>query len=516
MDNPDNQTNRKRGVSRRLKKKHRSHVTPQIIPGIQREIPTYDLASEEGLDIIEEKASWILKEIGVEFRGDARALDLWKDAGADVKGERVRFDQGLVQSIIKKTAKKSFIQHARNPKRSLEIGNNNVVFAPAYGMPFVHDADRGRRYGTISDFQNLVKLTYSSPWLHHSGGTICEPVDQPVNKRHLDMVYAHLRFSDKPFMGSVTAPERAEDSINMARIAFGNDYVSRNCVIMGNINMNSPLVYDQAMSGALRAYSRANQCPVIVPFILGGATGPVSMVACVAQSLVEVMVGVALGQLEKPGSPAVFGNFLTSVNLRTGSPTFGTPEPALGSFIAAQLARRIGLPLRCSGAFTSSKLPDAQAMQESVTSLQTALLCGANFILHSAGWLEGALTIGYEKLVLDADYLGTAHTYLKGLPIDEDNLPYEAFKEVGPGGHFFGCAHTMKNYETAFHEQELADTDSYENWSDNGQLDSIQRANRHWKQMLANYEAPYLDPSIDEELQNFIKKKKASMPDIWH
>ena len=516
MDSPKIQANRKRGGSRRLKKKHRSQVTPQIIPGVRREIPTYDLATEEGLDIIEEKASWILKEVGVEFRGDPRALDLWRGVGADVKDERVRFDQGLVQSIIKKTAKRTFTQHARNPARSLEIGNNNVVFAPAYGMPFVHDADRGRRYGTISDFQNLIKLTYSSPWLHHSGGTICEPVDQPVNKRHLDMVYAHLRFSDKPFMGSVTAPERAEDSINMARIAFGNDYVARNCVIMGNINMNSPLVYDQAMSGALRAYSRANQCPVIVPFILGGATGPVSMVACVAQSLVEVMVGVALGQLEKPGSPAVFGNFLTSVNLRTGSPTFGTPEPALGSFIAAQLARRIGLPLRCSGAFTSSKLPDAQAMQESVTSLQTALLCGANFVLHAAGRLEGALTIGYEKLVLDADYLGAAHTYLKGLPIDENNLPFEAFKEVGPGGHFFGCAHTMANYETAFHEQELADTDSYENWCDNGRLDSIQRANRHWKQVLADYEAPYLDPSIDEELQDFIKKRKASMPDIWH
>ena len=330
------------------------------------------------------------------------------------------------------------------------------------------------------------------------------------------MVYAHLRFSDKPFMGSVTTPERAEDSIEMARIAFGRDFVDANCVIMGNINMNSPLVYDQAMSRSLRAYARANQCPVVVPFILGGATGPVSMIAAVAQSLAEVMVGIALGQLERPGSPAVFGNFLTSVNLKSGSPTFGTPEPVLGSFAAAQLARRIGLPLRCSGAFTSSKLPDAQAMQESVTSLYTALLCGANFVLHAAGWLEGALTIGYEKLVLDADYLGAAHTFLKGLPIDFDELAFEAFQEVGPGGHFFGCAHTLAHYETAFHESALADTDSYENWVDAGQLNAAQRANRYWKEELARYEPPPLDPAIDEELQSYMVTRKKSMPDIWH
>ncbi len=509
-----NRSNR-RGQAR-SKIRENSSATPEIIPGVRREIPTYDLLGDEQLDLIEQNAARILKEVGVEFRGDADALELWRKAGADVKGERVRFDDGLVQSIIARSGRRTFTQYARNPKRSVELGGNNVVFAPAYGMPFVHDIDAGRRYGTLADFQNLIKLTYSSPWLHHSGGTVCEPVDQPVNKRHLDMVYAHLRFSDKPFMGSVTTPERAEDSIEMARIAFGRDFVDANCVIMGNINMNSPLVYDQAMSGSLRAYARANQCPVVVPFILGGATGPVSMIAAVAQSLAEVMVGIALGQLERPGSPAVFGNFLTSVNLKSGSPTFGTPEPVLGSFAAAQLARRIGLPLRCSGAFTSSKLPDAQAMQESVTSLYTALLCGANFVLHAAGWLEGALTIGYEKLVLDADYLGAAHTFLKGLPMDFDELAFEAFQEVGPGGHFFGCAHTLAHYETAFHESALADTDSFENWVDAGQLNAAQRANRYWKEELARYEPPPLDPAIDEELQSFMVTRKKSMPDIWH
>ncbi len=265
----------------------------------------------ESIDLIELHIDRILKEIGVEFRGDQRALELWKHAGADVQGERVRFDPGHVRHIIKQTSLRSFTMHGRNPKRSVLIGENNVVFAPAYGAPFVCDLDGGHRYGTIEDFQNLIKLSYSSPWLHHSGGTVCEPVNLPVNKRHLDMVYAHLRYSDMPFMGSVTAPERAEDSIEMARLVFGADFVDQHCVIMGNINMNSPLVYDQAMSGSLRAYARANQCPVVVPFVLGGATGPVTMAGALAQSFAEVLVGVALGQLERPGSPAVLGNFVT-------------------------------------------------------------------------------------------------------------------------------------------------------------------------------------------------------------
>ena len=487
-----------------------------MIAGVTREIPPYVLLRDEGLELIETRTDDLLREIGVEFRGDDDALELWRDAGADVQGVRVRFDNGLVRSIIAESAPSEFDQHARNPKRTVTLGGNNVVFAPAYGMPFVRDLDSGRRYGSIADFENLVKLTYASPWLHHSGGTVCEPVDLPANKRHLDMVYSHLRYSDKPFMGSVTTPERAEDSIEMARIVFGREFVDQNCVIMGNINMNSPLVYDQAMSGSLRAYSRANQCPVIVPFVLGGATAPVTMAAAVTQSLAEVLVGAALGQLERPGSPAVFGNFLTSVDLRTGSPTFGTPEPALGSYVAAQLARRVGMPIRCSGGFTSSKVPDAQAMQETVNSLNTAVLCGANFVLHAAGWLEGALTISYEKLMLDADYLGALHTFLGGLPMDDNAFAMDAFREVGPGTHFFGSAHTLANYETAFFESALADTQSFENWRDSGEEDSVIRANRAWKQTLADYEAPQLDSSIDEALQDFMARRKESMPDIWH
>ena len=314
----------------------------------------------------------------------------------------------------------------------------------------------------------------------------------------------------------MTAPERAADSIEMTRIVFGSEFVDENCVIMGNINMNSPLVFDHAMSGAIRTYAAAGQCPVIVPFVLGGATAPVSMIAAVTQAYSEVLVGCALAQLARPGAPVIFGNFVTSVDLKSGSPSFGTPESALASYVAGQLARRVGLPIRCSGAFTSSKLPDAQAMMESVTALHASVLSGANFVLQSAGWLEGALTLSYEKLVMDADYLGAMHRFLRGLPIEQDAFAMDAFTEVGPGGHFFGCAHTMRHYETAFYDAELSDTQSFENWSEQGGADMARRANIKWKEQLRSYEAPPLDQAIDEGLRGFMARKKEQLPDIWH
>jgi trimethylamine--corrinoid protein Co-methyltransferase len=487
-----------------------------IIAGIDRQSPTYELLGEEGLARIEAAIDVILKEVGIDFRGDARALELWRDAGADVQGERVRFDPGLVRGIITRTTPQQFTHHARNPARSVEIGNTHLVFSPAYGSPFVHDLEKGRRYGAIEDFRNFVKLAYLSPWLHHSGGTVCEPVDLPVNKRHLDMVYSHIKYSDKPFMGGVTAEERAEDSIELARIAFGTDFVDKNCVIMGNINANSPLVYDGTMSRALRAYARANQCAVVVPFILGGAMGPVTNAGAIAQSMAEAMVGVALTQLERPGAPAILGNFLSSTSLRSGSPTFGTPEPALGSLVVGQLTRRLGVPLRCSGAFTASKAADAQAMQESAVSMLAAIQCGAHFILHSAGWLEGGLVMSYEKFVMDADFCAAMHTYLRGLPVDDNALALDAFREVGPGKHFFGCQHTLKNYETAFWDSAIADNNSFEQWRDAGEKTATQRASEKCRAMLRSYEAPPIDPAVDEALQDFIARKKAAAGDMWH
>ena len=274
----------------------------------------------------------------------------------------------------------------------------------------------------------------------------------------------HIRYSDRAFMGSVTAESRAEDSIEMTRIVFGRDFVDRNCVILGNVNVNSPLVWDATMTTALRAYARANQAAVIVPFILGGAMGPVTNAGAIAQSLAETMAGCALTQLERPGAPVIFGNFLSSMSLRSGSPTFGTPEPAIGSMVVGQLARRLNLPLRCSGNFTTSKLPDAHAMNEGTMSMLAAVHCGANFILHSAGFLDGLLSMSYEKFVMDTDFCGALHTYLDGVKVDDNQLALDAFREVGPGSHFFGCAHTMANYETAFWDSEIADNEPFEKW----------------------------------------------------
>ncbi len=484
-------------------------------PYILRNIPTYDILSEENLLRIEAAADRILAETGIEFRDDPTALDHWRRAGAQVQGVLVKFPPGMLREILK-SAPAQFTQHARNPAHSVEIGGKSVVFSPAYGSPFVMDLDRGRRFGTIEDFRNFIRLAQSSPNFHHSGGTICEPTDIPVNKRHLDMVMAHVELSDRPFMGSVTAEERSEDSIEMCRILFGRDFVEANCVILGNVNVNSPLVWDGTMTRSLRAYARANQAAVVVPFILGGAMGPVTSAGAIAQSLAETMAGCALTQLERKGAPVIFGNFLSSMAMRSGSPTFGTPEPAIGSMVIGQLARRLNLPLRCSGNFTTSKLPDAQAMTEGTMSMLAAIHCGANFILHSAGFLDGLLSMSYEKFMLDADLCGALHSYLDGVRVDDDQLAVDAFAEVGPGNHFFGCSHTMAHYETAFWDSGLADNEPFEKWEAAGSVDAATRANRAWKKALAEYEAPPLDQGTREALADFVARRKADMPDAWY
>ena len=485
------------------------------VPFIRRNIPTYDILSEENLQRIEKTADRILAEIGIEFRDDPATLDLWRGAGAEMDGVRVRFPPGMLREIVA-SAPQRFVQHARNPANNVEIGGSAVVFSPAYGSPFVMDLDKGRRYGTIEDFRNLIMLAQSSPWLHHSGGTICEPVDLPVNKRHLEMVYSHIKYSDRAFMGSVTAENRAEESIEMARILFGAEFTDANCVILGNVNVNSPLVWDGTMTKALRAYARANQAAVIVPFILGGAMGPVTNAGAIAQSFAETLAGCALTQLERKGAPVIFGNFLSSMSLRSGSPTFGTPEPAIGSMVIGQLARRLKLPLRCAGNFSNSKLPDAQAMQEGVMSMLSAVHCGANFILHSAGFVDGLLAMSYEKFMMDSDFCGALHSYLAGVVVDDNTLAMDAFLEVGPGSHFLGSAHTMRNYQTAFWDSAVSDNEPFEKWSEAGSTDMASRANLRWKKTLADYSAPPLDIAINDALRDYIDRTNRARPDAWY
>ena len=488
---------------------------PQAPAFITRQMPAYELLSEEGLIKLEDQADWLLSEIGLDIRGDKVALKLFKEAGASVKGEHLSFDPGLIRSLCA-TAPKAYTMHARNPQRNIEFGGNNLILAPAYGPPFVTDLKGGRRYGTMADFENFIKLTYMSPWLHHQSGTICEPVDVAVNKRHLDMVYAHMRYSDKPFMGSVTTPERAEDSLAMARILFGEEFMEDHLVIQGNINVNSPLVYDDTMTGALRAYAGANQGTVISPFILSGAMSPVTQAALISQAHAEAMVGIALTQLVRPGAPVVYGSFLTTMDLKTGAPTFGTPESSLSCLAISQLCRRLGLPFRCGGHLTASKIADAQAMQESTDTMNPALMAGANFIFQSAGWLEGGLTIGYEKFMMDIDKCGAIARMAQGLSLDENEFARDAYREAGVGGNFLGVAHTMKNFRSANYRAELADTNSFEQWTDDGSKDMQQRAYEHWNKMLADYQLPTINPATDEALKEFIARRKDSMVDAWY
>jgi len=484
----------------------------QAAPYISRNIPNYEILSDEGAERIEANADRILDEIGLEFREDPEILEIWKKAGAQVDGERVRFEKGMLREIIK-TAPSQFTQHARNPARNVEIGGNNLVLAPVYGPPFVTDLDQGRRYGTIEDFRNFVKLAYMSPWLDHSGGTVCEPVDQPVNKRHFDMVYSHIKYSDKPFMGSVTAPERAEDSVKMAQITFGEDFVDQNCVMIQLINANSPLVFDATMLGAMKVYARNNQACIVSPFILAGAMSPVTVSGTLSQVLAEALAGCALTQLIRPGAPVVFGAFVSSISMQSGAPTFGSPEGSLLLNGAAKLARRLNLPFRSGGSFTASKVPDAQSAQESAQTILATVQSGVNFCLHSAGWLEGGLCSSYEKFVMDADQLGMMHVLAKGIDLSDESLAMDALQEVGPGGHFLGAAHTQRNFEAAFYRSSIADNNSYEQWLADGELDAARRANARWKEQLRAYTGPELDPGIEEALQAFIAERKASFPD---
>jgi trimethylamine--corrinoid protein Co-methyltransferase len=389
------------------------------------------------------------------------------------------------------------------------------VLAPVYGPPFVRDRQGGRRYATMADFEMFVKLGYMSKWLHHSGGTVCEPTDIPVNKRHLDMLYAHMTLSDKPFMGSVTEPVRALDSIEMAKILFGADVVDRNAVMTSLININSPLTFDSVMMGALEHYAAAGQACIISPFIVGGAMAPVSVAGTLTQVLAEVMAGVAYSQLIRPGAPAIFGAFVTSIDMNSGAPTFGTPEASQITYGAGQLARRLNLPYRSGGAFTGSKLPDAQAAYETANSLNSALLSGVNFMLHACGWLEGGLVASPEKFVMDADQLGALHKLAEGVAVDTNAQAMDALREVGPGGHFLGCAHTQANFSSAFWRTNLLDYKPYETWSEEGGRDTEALASARLDRMLADYQQPALDPAIDEALKAYMVEKKASMPDAF-
>ncbi|MEL6219491.1 MAG: trimethylamine methyltransferase family protein [Pseudomonadota bacterium] len=498
------------GAARRAERTAPRH---EVARYITRKIPDFEILNAEALETIETNAETVLEEIGVGFPENPGALDRWRAAGADIDGDRVRIPRGLARKLCA-TAPSEFTQVARNPDRSVVIGGRNLVLAPVYGPPFIRNLEEGRRYATMADFRDFVKVVYQSKWLHHSGGTLCEPTDVAVNKRHLDMLLAHMTLSDKPYMGSVTDPKRAADSVAMSEILFGGTLPDQP-VMTSLININSPLTFDNVMMGALEVYASAGQACIVSPFIVGGAMAPVTVAGTLTQVLAEAMAGIAYSQLVRPGAPVIFGAFVTSIDMNSGAPTMGTPEASKILYGAGQLARRMGLPFRSGGALCTSKLPDAQAAYETANTLNAALLGGVNFMLHSAGWLEGGLVASLEKLVLDADQLGILHSVAAGVEVDENGQGMDAIREVGPGGHYLGCAHTQANFKTAFWRTEVLDYKPFETWAEEGAADSFSLANRRVKKLLAEYQQPQLDPGITEALDAYVARRKAEEPDAF-
>ena len=488
-------------------------------PHIRRVLPFYDPLDEAQVEKLESQVDWMIENIGVAFRDDPVALEIWRKAGIEPTGEHgdlIKADAQFIRDLVSKAPSK-FVQHARNPERSVTIGGNHQVFAPIYGAPFVRDLEKGRRYAEFDDYEKLLKLIYMHPNLHHGSFVICEPTDIPVSKRHLDMVFAQMTLSDKPFLGAITEMSRAQDTVDMVDILFGAERLDRDVCIMANVNTNSPLLVDRVVSQAVQVYSGRGQAMVVTPFILTGAMGPVSTAASVCQAVVESMMVCAFAQLVRPGAPFVMGNFLSSMSLRTGAPTFGMPEPVLSNYMIGQLSRRLGLPLRCGGSLTASKIEDAQAAYESADSMHSTMLAGSNITLHAAGWLEGGLSTGYEKLIMDADRLGSYQKLLGvGLQDDDNAFARHAFEEVAPGGHFLGSAHTMSNYADAFYEAQLSNSDNVENWEADGAKDMRVRAFEKWNHMLSEYQAPALDQAKREELEAYVARRKEELPDAWY
>jgi trimethylamine--corrinoid protein Co-methyltransferase len=474
------------------------------------DLPRYEILDEAALAELERGWRRIVSELGIEFLHD-ESLDYLRGAGQEVDGQLVKFDPDWILEQVAK-APPEFDLQARNPERNAHIGGNNMVFAAVYGCPFVREGLE-RRDATYRDFENLVKLAQSFPQLDSPGGTICEPNDKPLDSRHLDMVYALLTLSDKPFMGSVTSGPNAVDTIAMAEMVFGRESLERTPATISLINVNSPLRYDDRMLAALVEYAKANQATVITPFLLMGAMSPVTVPATLAQQVAEALAGIALVQTIRPGCPVVFGSFLSNTDMQSGSPSFGTPESAVGLFCTGQIARHYNLPFRGGGALTSSQVVDAQAGYESMMSLWPTFLAGTNFVMHSAGWLESALVSCYEKFIVDVELLRMLHEVFKPLRIDEESLAYSAHEEVGQGGHFLGAAHTLERFRECFYRPLVSSTENYERWARNGGNDTAARANEIWKKTLDEYEQPPIDDGLREELKAYVDRRRKELGD---
>lgn len=483
----------------------------EALPALIPQIPLVEVMNAEGEELIHDSSMKILEEVGIEFRDD-EALAVWKELGADVKGECVHLPRELVMDLVSRTPSEITF-HGRNPERAVVVGGDSMTFAPTYGSPFVLDFENKRRYGTIEDLNQFHKLAYMQKSMHFTGGIICEPVDVPVHKRHLHIAYSLLKWSDKPLMGATTSRERAEDSVEMAKLAFGDDFIAQNTVMTSIINCNSPLVWDSTMLDALKVYSENNQSVIVSPFVLAGANTPASSTASVAQLNAEALAGIAFGQAWHAGAPTIYGQFLAAVSMKSGAPMAGTPELGLMNLMVGQLARRYRLPWRSSGMLSGSKVTDAQAAYESIANMFPIMLSRCNLIMHSAGWLEGGLAAGFAKFMLDCEQVEMLYRFSQGPQFTDYQAAMDAVREVGPGSHYLGTDHTREHFQTAFFLPELADNGTYEQWLAEGAKDSNQRALEAAQKALDEYEEPKLDEGRNEALLEYMAKREAELPD---
>src|SRR4051812_31184308 len=477
----------------------------------RNQMPRYEVLSEEAMATLEVGWRRLMTEIGVEFM-DERALDLFRQAGQRVEGNAVFLDPDFVLEQVAKAPREFDIQ-ARNPENSVHIGGDAMAFGAVYGPPFVRQGDV-RRDGTMEDFRNFAKLSQSFGVLDSAGGVVTEPNDTPLDSRHLDMTYALQTLTDKIYMGNVVSGVNARDTIAMTEILFGSrEAIEETPALISLVNCNSPLRWDDRMLEAQFEYSAANQPVVLTPFILMGAMSPVTVPAALVQQMAEALSGIALSQLIRPGCPVVFGSFLSNIDMQSGSPTFGTPESGIGLLCTGQIARHFGLPFRTGGGLTSSQVPDAQAGYEALMTMLPTFLAGANWGMHSAGWLEGGLVAGYEKFVVDVEILQMLQAEFTPLEIDEGSLAFDAHTEVGHGGHFLGAMHTLERFRTCFYRPMLSSSDNYERWMRNGGLDANARATKIYQKKLEEYVAPPMDDAVRQELQEYVVRRRKELGD---
>ncbi len=474
--------------------------------------PPAEILTPDQIQQIHDASLHILENIGLDFLDD-EALAIWHKAGAKVDhaARHVWIDRGLLLEAIAH-APDAFTWRARNPERSVHIGGNALAFGPNGGMVYAMDLDNGRRPGTLADFTNFVKLSHLINTIHFSSWEQVAAHDVPVSSRHLRRLLVAFTHSDKAVMEAAHGRIITADNLEMARLVFGS--LDGDPVIGDVINVNSPLTYDERMLGGLITYARAGQVCFITPFILAGAMSPVTLAAALAQQNAEALAGVALTQLVRPGAPVVYGGFTTNVDMKSGSPAFGTPEGAWAIIAGAQLARFYRLPYRASGGLTTAKTPDAQSAYESMWNLWPAVMAHSNLLMHAAGWLDGGLTASFEKFIIDAENLAMFQHFLAGFAIDDDTLALDSIAEVGSGGHHFGTAHTQARFATAFFPTALSDRLNYDTWEAAGSWDAARRANAVWKELLAQYEAPELDTAVADALHDYVARRERELAGV--